>query len=265
MSYGELESMKIAFVGKGGVGKTVIASLFARWLARKGEKILIVDVDSNPTLAFTLGISDADRIVPLVENEDLVKERTDMGMGLIKLNPTVKDLADKYGVEGPEGIKVLVAGHIESASGCMCGAHSLVKSLLRHLTLKNEYVLFDMQAGLESFGRGTVQYMNGLVIVSEVTSRSFITVERIIALAKEMNLNDKNMVLIFNKVHPFQQEQVSEFSKRVNISSLVLPFSDVISKADLEGTLFNILETEVGTSFEKDLNAIFERIITHFQ
>ncbi|MFX0094449.1 MAG: AAA family ATPase [Candidatus Hodarchaeota archaeon] len=256
--------MKIAFVGKGGVGKTVIASLFARWLAKKGNQIFAIDVDSNPTLAFTLGVPDADKIVALADNEELIKERTDMGMGLIKLNPTVKDLVGEYGVKGPDGITVLVAGHVESAQGCMCGAHSLVKALLRHLTLKDEYLIFDMQAGLESFGRGTVKHMDGLVIVSEVTSRSLMTIERIIRLAKDMGLSEENMFLVLNKAHSSQLAVADEFSKKSNIPALVLPFSDVIVKADLEGTLSDILETEAETPFGKQLVNIFEQITNRF-
>ncbi|MFX0062623.1 MAG: AAA family ATPase [Candidatus Hermodarchaeota archaeon] len=257
--------MKIAFVGKGGVGKTLLSSLFARWLAKRGDKVFAVDVDSNPNLAFALGVPNADKIISLTENEKLIKERTELPMGLIKLNPTVKDLGDKYAVDGPDGIKLLVAGHIETAQGCMCGAHSLIKALLRHLTIKNEHIIFDMQAGLESFGRGTIQHMNGLVIVSELASRSLVTVERIINLAKEMDLNEKNLFLVFNKAQPAQLEQVGEFTKSFNIPTAVLPYSDVIVKADLQGSVSDILETEAQSSFGKELGEIFERVIAHFQ
>src|SRR5919197_1060245 len=51
--------MKIAFVGKGGAGKTTLAALFARHLAAQGATVWAVDADINQNLAVALG-EDAD-------------------------------------------------------------------------------------------------------------------------------------------------------------------------------------------------------------
>ncbi len=48
--------MRIAFCGKGGSGKTSIASLFIRYLADKGEDVLAIDGDINQHLATALGL-----------------------------------------------------------------------------------------------------------------------------------------------------------------------------------------------------------------
>src|SRR2546423_11075355 len=47
--------MKVAFVGKGGAGKTTLASLFARHLAAQGRPVLALDADINQNLAAALG------------------------------------------------------------------------------------------------------------------------------------------------------------------------------------------------------------------
>jgi CO dehydrogenase maturation factor len=47
---------KITVCGKGGVGKTLIAGTMARLLAKRGFKVLAIDVDSNPNLYSVLGI-----------------------------------------------------------------------------------------------------------------------------------------------------------------------------------------------------------------
>jgi len=51
--------MKIAFVGKGGSGKTTLASLLARHLAEAGLPVLAIDADINQHLGVALGLDEA--------------------------------------------------------------------------------------------------------------------------------------------------------------------------------------------------------------
>ena len=52
--------MRVAFVGKGGSGKTTLASLFSRFLAAQGLPVLAIDADINQHLAVALGFSEAE-------------------------------------------------------------------------------------------------------------------------------------------------------------------------------------------------------------
>ena len=47
--------MRVAFVGKGGSGKTTLSSLLVRHLAGEGLPVIAVDADINQHLAETLG------------------------------------------------------------------------------------------------------------------------------------------------------------------------------------------------------------------
>ncbi len=49
--------MKIAFVGKGGSGKTTLSSLFIRHLAATGRPVVAVDADINQHLGPALGLT----------------------------------------------------------------------------------------------------------------------------------------------------------------------------------------------------------------
>ncbi|WP_194921294.1 nucleotide-binding protein, partial [Catenulispora rubra] len=50
--------MKIAFVGKGGSGKTTLSALFARQLAADGAEVVAVDADINQHLGVALGLGE---------------------------------------------------------------------------------------------------------------------------------------------------------------------------------------------------------------
>ena len=47
--------MRIAFVGKGGSGKTTTAAVFSRYLAAQGRPVVAIDADINQHLAVALG------------------------------------------------------------------------------------------------------------------------------------------------------------------------------------------------------------------
>src|SRR6266567_4230349 len=67
--------MKIAFVGKGGAGKTTISSLFSRYLAGQGLPVLAIDADINQHMAAALGLGldEATRMPALGLEMDRVK------------------------------------------------------------------------------------------------------------------------------------------------------------------------------------------------
>jgi len=95
--------MKLAIVGKGGVGKTTLAASLARRLERKGRPVVAVDADPDGNLASALGVPPERAPEPIVHMRELVLERTgarDEGWGLMfKLNPKVDDLPERFSVD----------------------------------------------------------------------------------------------------------------------------------------------------------------------
>ncbi|MDT7643954.1 MAG: dehydrogenase maturation factor, partial [Pseudonocardiales bacterium] len=58
-------AVRIAFVGKGGSGKTTLAALFTRYLAELDRPVLAIDADINQHLSAALGLDQATAPRPL--------------------------------------------------------------------------------------------------------------------------------------------------------------------------------------------------------
>lgn len=193
--------MKIAFAGKGGVGKTTLCSWTADYLARQGKSVWLVDADTALSLGQASGLAPEALPEPLIQREDLVRER--IGSGIIDLNPAVDDLPEKLCVDlpgdGPGNKRLLVMGTVAGAGGgCACGANALLKALLSHVVLdRDEWVLVDLEAGVEHLGRGTVQGVDALVVVSEPSRRGLDTAASIGRMASELGLD--NQILALNR------------------------------------------------------------------
>ena len=146
--------MKLAITGKGGVGKTTLASTLARLYADEGRPVLAADVDPDANLGLALGMSqeEVDSIVPISKMRTLVEERTGANEAnkFFKLNPYVSDIPEKYAHE-VNGVKLLVMGTVDvGGSGCVCPEHVMLKALLSALTYRKDDVLVVVEPGARS-------------------------------------------------------------------------------------------------------------------
>ena len=230
--------MKIAISGKGGVGKTTFASFLIRSLADQGKKVLAIDADPDANLAQALGVKNSQEIVPISNMKDLIEERTEAKMGsmgsFFKLNPKVDDLPERLSTE-VDGIKVMVLGGVKKGgAGCICPESTLLKSLVRHVVLaRDEFIVLDMEAGLEHLGRSTAMAVDMLVVVVEPGRRSIETAYQIQKLSQGIGV--KKLSFIGNKIR-------SEKDKSFLLKQLpdlhflgFIPFGNEIIEADLEG------------------------------
>ena len=228
--------MKIAISGKGGVGKTLLASLLSKTFVEFGYSVIAIDADPDANLAATLGFSHPEKITPISEMSALIEERTGVKSGQVapyfKLNPKVDDLPEKYSLKH-NGIKLMVMGRIKKGgSGCYCPENALLRALLVHLLVaRDEVVILDMEAGIEHLGRGTARTVDKLIIVVEPGRRSVETAHTIANLAKDISL--QNIAVVGNKVR-------SQAEREFLISSLpgfeflgFIPYDQAIVAADL--------------------------------
>jgi len=233
--------MKIAITGKGGVGKTTLASLLSHLYAAEGKRVIAVDADPDANLASALGISrkDIDSIKPIADMAELIEERTGAKRGSIgaffRLNPKVDDLPEGIGYH-LNGITLLIMGKSKAAaSGCYCPENVLLRRLLKHLVIeRREVVIVDMEAGIEHLTRGTAESVDAFIVVVEPGQRSLQTARTVKEMA--LGLGVKKVFVVANKVRG--PEDINFITQNIGEQGLAgyIYFSEKIMEADMRGS-----------------------------
>jgi len=187
--------MKLAIAGKGGVGKTTLASLLAGVYSAQGQQVIAIDADPDANLAAALGIpiDQASQITPIAQMEELITERTGAKPGstttYFKLNPKVDDIPDRFSAT-KDNIRLLRMGEVKAGGGgCVCPESTLLKALMSHLLLgRRDVVIMDMEAGLEHLARGTARAVDAFIIVVEPGQRSLQTAKAVRKLAVDLGI-----------------------------------------------------------------------------
>jgi CO dehydrogenase maturation factor len=255
--------MKIAVSGKGGVGKTTLAGVMARVLADRGHKILAIDADPDANLASAIGIPQEElkNVRPLAQMRELIEERTGATKGgygaYFTLNPRVEDLPERFSVS-KQGVKLMVLGTIpQGGGGCFCPENVVLKSLLAHAFIeREEYLIVDMEAGLEHLGRGTTAYMDALIVVVEPGQRSLQTARQVKELADDLGI--KRVCVVGNKVT--REEDVAMM--REGLAGLpflgYMSYNEKIIEADKLGVSPYDIDARIRTEVE-EIIAVFEK------
>ncbi|MHB9753029.1 ATP-binding protein [Streptomyces sp. BYX5S] len=190
--------MKIAFVGKGGSGKTTLSSLFIRHLAGTGSPVIAVDADINQHLGPALGLDEGaagelpalGARLPLIKDylrgsnpriasADTMIKTTPPGEGsrLLRVrenNPVYDACARPVELDGGT-VRLMVTGPFTEADlgvSCYHSKTGAVELCLNHLVDgRDEYVVVDMTAGSDSFASGMFTRFDMTFLVAEPTRK----------------------------------------------------------------------------------------------
>ena len=252
--------MKIAITGKGGVGKTLLASLLSRTFADAGYSVIAIDADPDANLAATLGFRHPEDITPISEMNALIEERTGAKPGqsgsFFKLNPRVDDLPEKYSQEH-NGIRLMVMGRIKrGGTGCYCPEGSLLQALMTHLLLgRDEVVILDMEAGIEHLSRGTAKAVDKLIVVVEPGRRSLETALTIKKLAEDIGVT--SIAVVANKIRS-QKDREFLISNLPDFQFLgFIPYDQAVVDADLANKSVITASQQV----INEINNIFQTLV----
>lgn len=188
---------RIAVCGKGGVGKSTFVTLLTNVLRDKGYPVLTIDTDeSNPGLGRMLGIDKEPKPLKNLLRR-FTNDKPEAGPNfLAKDEISILDIPAEFIAED-NNFKFMMTGKItEPFEGCACSMADIIRNFLNKLVLEEgEHVLVDMEAGIESFGRGVERSVDTVLIIVEPSFESISLAERINYMAQEIGVNTVRAVL----------------------------------------------------------------------
>lgn len=219
--------MKIAFVGKGGAGKTTTSTLFAQYYS-KDHVCVAIDADINMHMTELLGAgrfssdmllsekkpSDAIRTHlrgsnTRIGSNDVFKKSTPPGRGsnLVNLADSRDWLVSRYSVPVSDSLRLMTVGSYSEdglASSCYHNNLAILENVLSH-TRDEGTAIVDMVAGTDAFASTLFAQFDALVFVVEPTQRGLAVLEDYVKLAEAGGVADR-LLVVANKVEDADDE-----------------------------------------------------------
>ena len=221
----------IAVAGKGGSGKTSIASLIIRYLRKnRSGLILAVDADANANLADSLGLEVQLTIGSIIASFN--EEKINIPAGFTKEAHLEYKLNEA--VVESTGLDLVAMGRGEGPA-CYCYPNLLLRKFLDTMSDNYAYMVLDNEAGLEHLSRRTTQNIDELLLVSDHSVKGVRTIARIKELVSELKLVVKRQSVIINFVPNGLDPAVTEELSRLGITpAATIPFDEEVRQCDLK-------------------------------
>ena len=224
-------SFNIAVAGKGGSGKTSVASLIIRYLKQNGSgPILAVDADPNANLGESLGL-DIKQTVGLIL-DDFQKDKINIPPGMSK-DAYLEYKLNEAMVES-SGLDLVTMGRGEGPE-CYCYVNLILKKFADTLADNYAYMVMDNEAGMEHLSRRTTQNIDELLIISDHSVKGVRTVARIRDLVSELKLVVKRQSVIINFAPTTLDPLITKELDRLGIEPVAtIPLDEEVRDYDLK-------------------------------
>ena len=215
--------MRLAIYGKGGIGKSTIASNLSVGLAAKGKKVLHIGCDPK---------GDSCRAIMGREIPDFVQVLGEKGSTM-----TPEDII----FTGLNGVSCLEVGGPKGGSGCAGMGMNAMNAMLEQFGIWQEnwdYIVYDVLGDVVCSGFSTAMregYADLVYIVTSAEYMSFYAANSLVRALREIGNGKSNFGgFIFNRCqNNWEEEVLPEFLRRTNGQEAGrIPMSSEIRNAD---------------------------------
>ncbi len=218
-----IEPPLIAFVGKGGTGKTTLAALFLKRMLSLGNKpVLAIDADPNSCLPDLLGLEVSLTVGSL--KRDVLDKKEELARSSLSKTEYCEYALLNAVVEST-GFDMVVMGRPDG-EGCYCFVNGVVRALIQRMKKNYRFIIADCEAGLEHLSRKTLGNVDTVFIVSDLSRKGVQTAVRQVELMREVAIRTNKTRLILNNVPDGALQEAAE-------EPAVQELSDMATRAGL--------------------------------
>ncbi len=223
---------RIAFIGKGGAGKSVIAGTFARLLGRQGTPVLAVDSDPMPGLGFSLGVPGVDAPLP----DDALEDDAPGPDGRpqparLRLPPV--EATERYAAAAPDGVRFLQFGKLRGHVRELQRSQQVFRRIIDGMRSEGWHVIGDLPGGTRQPFFGWGDFADTVVVVAEPTAASLLTARRLANLTRS-DAAPARLVVVANKVR--RAAEVDRVADRSGLEVVgAVPDDPAVRAADRAG------------------------------
>ena len=251
--------MRIAFVGKGGAGKSTIVGTFSRMLARHGREVVAVDSDAMPGLSYALGLPVVERPFPA----DCVIEKAEGETGpRYRLRPGLDATSalETYAIPAADGVRFFSFGKTRGDWGDIGRGQHAWSQVLAELPRGRFDLVGDLPGGTRQPMTGWGKYADVIAIVVDPTAKSISTARRLATL-RQSRWDFHDVVAVANRV--MEPGDVALVEARTGLRVIgALPFDDAVGAADRLGT--TPLDAAPGSAFVAAVSTLVDRCLVEF-
>jgi len=231
----------IAYLGKGGTGKTVLSALTAKLLiSLAGRRLLLIDADPVMGLSLALGLK-ATKTVGSVR-EAIVRETRAQKEGDRERLSMMFDYLLMEALQEFPRFNLLVMGAMEGP-GCYCPLNSLLREGIEELAMNFDYIVIDAEAGIEQVSRQVTKRVDFPIMVTDSSWRGIATALSISDALEKLEQTPTRGVIFNRSTAP--DLSLKEQLARQGISCLgAVPEDQNITRADLRGQSLLDLDSE---------------------
>ena len=224
--------MRVAFVGKGGAGKSAIAGTFARAWAKQGAPVLAIDSDPMPGLAFSLGLEVTDTAIP----DEAVVEKGENETGpRFRLRPdlSAEDAVELYALTGPDGVRFLQFGKLRGHAAGLFKAQMAFRQIIQELPENRWNLIGDLAGGTRQAFAGWGTYAQTFLVVVEASAKSMLSARRLSRLAGAED-RSRDVLAVANRVREPGDVQIIERRTGLQVVGAV-PWDERLAAAEKAG------------------------------
>ena len=224
----------IALAGKGGTGKTTVASLLIHSLSQVVHgPILAIDADPAMNLHMALGLPEPSTVGDIREEMGEVAQSRQLGVAISRHDYLQHEV--QMALEEGDRVDLLAMGRPEG-QGCYCAANHLLRTVVDDMGKAYEYLVVDNEAGMEHISRRTTRDVDVLLVVSDPTIRGLKAAEVILKLADDIEVNVYRKLLVLNRVPDEIPEPLQKAIDQLEVElAPVIPVDSRINELDALG------------------------------